>query len=142
MLVPTLLFYKKNIFVCLRNFCANLMKLGTVKDQCVDVHITMGNAMKEWGPLDWRFFNAKCHNFFYVISCFQVPGSIILYKFSGALFWKRKNNLLRLSVYIACVDSFVFWPVVVRKLQDFESPYISLKYANKVGSHRIVLRKR
>lgn len=30
---------------------------------------------------------------------------------------------------------------IVRKLQEFESPYISLKYANKVGSHRIVLRK-
>ncbi|VDH95971.1 sorting nexin-17 [Mytilus galloprovincialis] len=30
---------------------------------------------------------------------------------------------------------------IVRKLQEFESPYISLKYANKIGSHRIVLRK-
>lgn len=31
---------------------------------------------------------------------------------------------------------------VVRKLQEFESPYISLKYASNVGTHRIVLRKR
>jgi len=30
---------------------------------------------------------------------------------------------------------------IVRKLQDFESPFISLKSANKLGSHRIVLRK-
>ncbi|XP_041361399.1 sorting nexin-17-like isoform X2 [Gigantopelta aegis] len=30
---------------------------------------------------------------------------------------------------------------IVRKLQDFESPYISLKAANKEGVHRIVLRK-
>lgn len=31
---------------------------------------------------------------------------------------------------------------VVRKLQEFESPYISLKAANEQGTHRIVLRKR
>ncbi|XP_046577803.1 sorting nexin-17-like isoform X2 [Haliotis rubra] len=30
---------------------------------------------------------------------------------------------------------------IVRKFQDFESPYISLKAANKEGVHRIVLRK-
>ncbi|KAK3087630.1 hypothetical protein FSP39_008626 [Pinctada imbricata] len=30
---------------------------------------------------------------------------------------------------------------LVRKLQEFESPFISLKYANKQGVHRIVLRK-
>ena len=31
---------------------------------------------------------------------------------------------------------------VVRKLQEFESPYISLKSANKEGTFRIVLRRR
>lgn len=31
--------------------------------------------------------------------------------------------------------------LVVRKLQEFESPYLSLKAANKHGVHRIVLRK-
>ncbi|XP_033727766.1 sorting nexin-17-like [Pecten maximus] len=30
---------------------------------------------------------------------------------------------------------------IVRKLQEFESPFISLKYANKSGTHRIVFRK-
>lgn len=30
---------------------------------------------------------------------------------------------------------------IVRKLQEFESPFISLKFANKDGPHRIVLRK-
>lgn len=30
---------------------------------------------------------------------------------------------------------------IVRKLQDFESPYISLKAVNQEGTHRIVLRK-
>ncbi|CAF0730719.1 unnamed protein product [Brachionus calyciflorus] len=30
---------------------------------------------------------------------------------------------------------------IVRKLQDFESPYISLKNANKIEKHRLVIRK-
>ena len=38
-------------------------------------------------------------------------------------------------VYVICFS-------VVRKLQDFESPFISLKSANKDCVHRIVLRKR
>ncbi len=37
---------------------------------------------------------------------------------------------------------FHLYFAVVRKLQEFESPYISLKAAAQTGTHRIVLRKR
>ena len=30
---------------------------------------------------------------------------------------------------------------VVRKLQDFESPYISLQAANKIEKHKLLIRK-
>ena len=39
-------------------------------------------------------------------------------------------------------NNVVSIPVVVRKLQEFESPYISLKAAQEAGTHRIVLRRR
>ncbi|XP_052225977.1 sorting nexin-17-like isoform X2 [Dreissena polymorpha] len=45
------------------------------------------------------------------------------------------------GLYLVCKEASDGEMTIVRKLQDFESPYISLKSATKQGVHRIVLRK-
>lgn len=49
------------------------------------------------------------------------------------IFLKNSQSVLKF------ISSFMF--IAIRRLQEFESPYISLKAANKVETHKLLLRK-
>ncbi|RMZ97406.1 sorting nexin-17-like [Brachionus plicatilis] len=52
----------------------------------------------------------------------------------------EKNNVYYFGIYLVKKDE-VDSIKIVRKIQDFESPYISLQNANKSEKHRLIIRK-